>query len=90
MEDLSNLIREFISEDLRNIYSKHEPTADSQHALKIMHDAPGVMEALQKINNPQELAAVLEAIIDACPIIKKDSVLKALNKVQRHEKKTRR
>lgn len=84
------LLRELVLEDLKNIYSQHKKTVDSQYVLKMIHDAPGVMDAFQKINKPAELAAVLEAIIDACPIIKKSSVLDALNKVQRHEKTTRR
>lgn len=85
-----NCLEIFISEDLKNIYSQHKKTVDSQYVLKMIHDAPGVMDAFQKINKPTELAAVLEAIIDACPIIKKTAVLNALGKVQRHEKTARR
>lgn len=89
--DDQGLLRKFISEDLKNIYSKHElPTTDSKKVLRMMHDAPGVMAALQEIDSPRELAAVLEALIDACPIVKKGDVLGALSKVTSHERKTRR
>lgn len=91
IEDDQGLLKKFISEDLKNIYSKHEPaTTDSKKVLRMMHDAPGVMSALQKIDSPQELAAVIEALIDACPVVKKGDVLGALSKVTRHERKTRR
>lgn len=91
MEDLEErLLREMIAEDLKNIYSKHKKTVDSQRVLKAIHDAPKVMDALTKINSPAELAAVIEAIIDACPIVKKAEVLRALGVVQKHEKTTRR
>ena len=90
MDAGEKLLRGLIAEDLKNIYSKHKKTVDSQHALKVMHDAPAVLAALQKIDKPNELAAVIEAIIDACPIVKKAEVLDALMKVQRHEKTTRR
>jgi len=91
MEDLEErLLREVIAEDLKNIYSKHKKTVDSQRALKTIHDAPRVMDALAEINSPTELAAVIEALIDACPIVKKAEVLRALGVVQKHEKTTRR
>lgn len=90
MDHGEKLLRELISEDLKNIYSHHKPTVDSKHALMMIHNAPGVLEALQKIDKPAELAAVLEAIIDACPIVRKDAVLNALTKVRTHEKTTRR
>lgn len=90
MDEVEDLLREMISEDLKNIYSKHKKTVDSQFVLKKIHDAPGVMDALTKINNPAELAAVIEALIDACPIVKKHEVLRAIGTVQKHEKTTRR
>lgn len=90
MDSVEKLLRILIAEDLKNIYSKHKKTVDSQHVLKKLHDAPGVMDALQKINKPSELAAVIEALIDACPIVKKHDVMKALGSVQRHERTTRR
>ena len=79
-----------VDEDMKNIYSQHEPTVDSQRVLKMMHNALGVMDSLTKINSPRELAAVIEALIDACPIVRKDEVLGALRKVEKHERKTRR
>lgn len=90
MDDVEKLLRMLIAEDLKNIYSKHKRTVDSQHVLKMMHDSPGVMDALQKIDKPSELAAVIEALIDACPIVRKGDVMKALGNVQRHERTTRR
>lgn len=90
MDSVEKLLRVLISEDLKNIYSKHKQTVDSQHVLKMIHDSPGVLDALQKINKPSELAAVLEALIDACPIVRKYDVMKALGSVQRHERITRR
>jgi hypothetical protein len=55
-----------------------------------MHDAPGVMEALMMIEDPKELAQIIEALLDAVPIVRRDEVLRALGIVQRHERKTRR
>lgn len=89
--DDHGLLRKFIFEDLKNVRSKHEPaTSDSKRVLRLMHDAPGVIPALQEIDNPRELAAVIEALIDACPVVRKGDVLSALSKVTSHERKTRR
>lgn len=89
--DDQGLLRKFISEDLKNVYSKHEPpTPETKHLLRTMHDAPGVMKSLPDIDTPRELAGVIEAVIDACSVVGKDAVLQALQKVMRHEKKTRR
>lgn len=90
MDVAEKLLRQLVAEDLKNVYSHHKKTVDSQYVLKKMHDAPAVMDALTAIDKPAELAAVIEAIIDACPIVRKDEVLNALRKVQGHEKTTRR
>jgi hypothetical protein len=87
---LRQLIKDVIKEDLKNTRSKHEKTVAGSIALRRMHDAPGVLEALSQITEPRELAHVIEAIIDAVPVVRRDEVLRALLVVQRHEKKTRR
>ena len=93
--DLRYLIRETandilfrIQEDLKNVGGRHERTAAGSIVLRKMHDAPGVMEALTKIKDPKELAHIIEAIIDAVPIVRRDEVLQSLTKVTRHERST--
>jgi hypothetical protein len=46
-----------------------------------------LMESIKKINSSHELVALLEALIDASGVADKGSVMKALVKVQGHEKK---
>lgn len=55
-----------------------------------MHNAPGVLQALQSIDTPKELAQLIEELIDAVPMVNKGEVLAALAKVQGHELKARR
>jgi hypothetical protein len=53
-----------------------------------MHDAPGVLDSLSHIDDPRELAQIIQAIIDSVPITKRAEVLRALNTVMGHERKT--
>jgi hypothetical protein len=46
------------------------------------------MDALARVGNPKELAHIIEAIIDAVPVVGRAEVLKALTTVARHEKTT--
>lgn len=55
-----------------------------------MHDAQGVLPALSQITSPTEMARVIEALLDAVPMVSRRDVLEALMKVMRHEKATRR
>jgi hypothetical protein len=87
---LRPIIDEVIAEDLKNVRSKHEKTIAGTTALRKMHDAPGVLEALSQITDPKELAQVIEAIIDSVPMVKRGDVLSALAKVTRHERTTHR
>ena len=87
---LRTIIDEVITEDLKNVRSSHEKTIAGTTALRKMHDAPGVLDALSKITDPKELAQVIEAIIDAVPMVKRGDVLTALAKVTRHERTTHR
>ena len=97
LSDLRDMIREVaeeetppVREDLKNVGARHEKTVSGSVALRKMHDAPGVLEALANIDDPKELAHVIEAIIDAVPVVKRADVLKALTTVTRHERITRR
>lgn len=83
-------LRKLVQEDLKNVHSKHEKTVTGSTVLRRMHDAPGVMESLSTIEDPKELAQIIEALIDAVPIVRRDDVLRALGMVQRHERKTRK
>lgn len=88
--DLRLVIREVLNEDLKNVYSAHEDTVAGHAALKKMHDSPAVMKALSKIDDPREIAHVIEAELDAMPVVSRATVEKALNIVRRHERKNRR
>lgn len=88
VSQLRQAVRDVIEEDLKNVHGKHERTTAGSIALRRMHDAPGVMEALADITSPKELAHVIEAIIDAVPVVRRDDLLRALNIVTRHEKST--
>lgn len=77
-----------LSEDMKNVGSKHEDTVSGAVAIRKMHDAPGVLEALSNIHSAKELAHVIEAIIDSVPVVRREEVLRALGTVQRHERKT--
>lgn len=74
-------------EQLKNLHSKHEATVDSKRVLEMMSKSKGVMQSIKKIDNARELAGLLEALIDASSVGDKGAVLKALMKVQGHEKK---
>lgn len=89
LKDLRKLIREVIEEDLKNVGSTHPDTVAGTSALRMMHNAPGVLASLQKIKSPNELAQVIEALLDAVPVVKRDEVLRALEMVLRHERSTR-
>jgi len=95
LDDLRKIIREaaaeaghIVDEDLKNVGGQHTKTVEGSHVIRMMHDAPGVMDALVKIDDPLELAHVIEAIIDAVPIVRREQVLRTLNNVIRHEKST--
>lgn len=90
IERLRSTVRQIINEDLKNVRSEHEKTIAGSTALCRMHDAPGVLEALSHIDDPKELAQVIEAIIDAVPLVRRNDVLTALTKVTRHERTTHR
>ncbi len=87
--ELRSLIEDVLAEDMKNLKAKHEKTISGQNVIRKMHDSPGVLEALSQITSPAELAHVIEAIIDAVPVVRRDAVLQALEKVKRHEKKAR-
>lgn len=93
MKDTEELLREavrtFVDEDLKNVRSKHAHTAAGTTALRKMHDAKGVLAALENITQPMELVQVLEAVLDAVSIAGREEVLKALSAVTKHEKTTR-
>lgn len=88
VSQLRQVVRDVIEEDLKNIHGKHERTTAGSTVLRHMHDAPGVMEALASVTSPKELAHIIEAIIDAVPVVRRDEVLRALTTVTRHEKAT--
>jgi hypothetical protein len=90
VSQLRSLVRDVVSEDLKNVRSRHEKTAAGATVLRRMHDAPGVLEALAAVDSPKELAHVIEAIIDAVPVVRREDVLRALTTVARHERATRR
>ena len=71
-----------VSEDMKNIGSEHKATVDSSRVLTLMHAAPGLLPALQKITSPAELAHLIEAIIDSVPVVKRADVMAALGAVQ--------
>jgi hypothetical protein len=87
-EQLRQLIREEIAtEQLKNLHSQHDETVDSKRVLELMAKNKRLMESIKKINSSHELVALLEALIDASGVTDKGSVMKALVKVQGHEKK---
>lgn len=89
-DSLWGFIREEVAlqkEQLKNLHSKHEQTVDSKRVLEMMAKSKGVMQSIKKIDNSRELVGLLQAIIDASGVADKGSVLKALTKLQGHEKK---
>ena len=89
-DSLWGFIREEVAlhkEQLKNLHSKHEATVDTKRGLEMMAKSKGVMRSIKKIDNPRELAGLLEALIDASGVADKNAVLQALTKVQGHEKK---
>lgn len=87
--ELRKLIREALEEDLKNVGSRHQKTVRGTAALKKMHDAPGVLDSLTKVHDPKELAQIIQALIDAVPMVKRAEVLRALGLVSKHERTTR-
>ncbi len=88
-EELRRYVRLLLQEDLKNLRAPHERTVAGADVLRKMHDAPGVLQALSQVDSATELAHVIEAIIDAVPVVRRHDVLDALTKVTRHEKKVR-
>jgi len=88
MSALRQLVREVLKEDLKNVGSRHQRTATGTTILRRMHDAPGVLSSLSSIDDPRELAQVIQAIIDAVPLTSREEISKALNIVTRHERTT--
>lgn len=90
-DSLWGFIREAVAlqkeQGLKNLHSKHQQTVDSKRVLEMMAKSKGVMQSIKKIDNSQELLALLQAIIDASGVADKGSVLKTLTKLQGHEKK---
>lgn len=89
-DSLWGFIREEVAlqkEQLKNLHSKHEATVDTKRVLEMMAKSKGVMRSIKKIDNPRELAGLLEALIDASGVADKNAVLQTLTKVQGHEKK---
>ena len=88
LSELRRMVAEILKEDLKNVGSKHQKTVAGTAVLKKIHDAPGVLNSLMSVNDPKELAHVIEALIDAVPMVKRSDVLAALGMVQRHERAT--
>lgn len=87
---LRQLIREIIKEDLKNVGGRHQHTAAGTSTLRKMHDAPGVLDSLASIEDPKELAQIIQALIDAVPMTHREEIMKALDIVRRHERATHR
>ena len=88
LSELRSLVREILEEDLKNVGGRHQKTVRGSSALKKMHDAPGVLQSLARITDPKELAQVIQALIDAVPVVNRSDVMRALGIVTRHEKTT--
>jgi len=88
LSELRKIVREVLEEDIKNVGSHHQKTVGGTATLKKMHDAPGVLDSLSHIDDPRELAQIIQAIIDSVPITKRAEVMRALNTVIGHERKT--
>jgi hypothetical protein len=51
-----------LTEDLKNVGGKHERTVTGSMVLRKMHDSPGIMEELSKVDDPKELAHVRDTL----------------------------
>ena len=89
LSHLRRIIQEELNQDLKNVHSKHEKTTGTS-VLRKMHDAPGVLAAISQLKTPKEVAQVIEAILDAVPMVSRESIFKALETVKRHERATRK
>ena len=83
-------LRSFIRESIKDAYMNMHTSYDSRHLLRMMMDSPGILDALQRVNSPIELAQFLDAIIDACPVVKRTEVLDALRRVTSYETQNRK
>lgn len=83
-------LRKFIRESIEDSYKNSHFSYDTRHLIRMMMDAPGILDALRKLNNPGELAQFLSAIIDECPVSNRNEVLDALRKVTSYETKDRK
>lgn len=90
LSHLRRIIQEELNQDLKNVHSKHEKTTTGTSVLRKMHDAPGVLASISQLKTPKEVAQVIEAILDAVPMVSRESIFKALETVKRHERATRK
>lgn len=80
-----DLLREFINEHFRHAVSPHERTSDSKKVLRVMQQDKLLQKAFDRINNPRELASVLEELIDATGM-SREEIQHALAILFKHEK----
>lgn len=78
-------LKKMIREHFRHGASPHQRTSDSKKVLKAMQDNPTLQRAFDVIDEPRELAGVLEELIDATGM-PREKIQQALAILYRHEK----
>lgn len=90
-DSLWNYIREEVrlqKEQLKNMGDEHKETVDSNHLLMLMSKHKELVAAFHKISNSSELLALLEDIIDATGVTDTKVILKSLEMLKKHERKS--
>lgn len=78
-------LRKIIREHFRHGGSPHQRTSDSKRVLRAMQDSPTLQHAFDSIDQPRELAGVIEELIDATGM-SREQIEQALAILYKHEK----
>jgi hypothetical protein len=81
-------LRKMIREHFRHGSAPHQRTTDSKRVLKAMQDSPTLQKAFDTIDQPRELAGIIEELIDATGM-SREQIQRALSILYRHEKPRR-
>lgn len=82
-------LRQMIREHFRHGVSPHQRTSDSKNVLRAMQDNQRLQKAFDKLDQPRELAGLLEELIDATGPTR-EQIQQALSILYRHERPRRK
>ena len=83
--ELRGMVRQALEERFRHAAEPHKHTTSSKKVVRSMQTSSQLQNAFDSVKRPQDLAAVLEELIDSVGL-SRDEIRRALNLVMQHEK----